>query len=327
MGSVTLKPIPSEPSRYITFKKDKLIFNGGGLLTFGLPTLIFIVILIIAGNQANSPGLLILFVLIFIVMIFGFGLKIKVENCTVYEKIPENEYDVLFDKYSKELKRVKKKNKLLVELFEKEKKIIDTELKNNYESLSKNIYLSKLKPSESVIKINTNNSRGRLELMFLEKLYSVFGNQIIVDCLPNFEGVKYRPDFVIISKNSGLIIDVEIDEPYSVEQGIPIHHDRSNDNDRNNFFTSLNWVVIRFSEKQIATQLNECCDLITKTIQAIENKTTVFTSDLNPDKSWTYEQALIMSNTNYRNEYLPENMKVKIKFNNSKNEDFDELPF
>jgi very-short-patch-repair endonuclease len=60
----------------------------------------------------------------------------------------------------------------------------------------------------------------------------------------------YSADFILVH-SSGLSIDIEIDEPYVGNTKAP-HHciDQGKDDIRNQFFTSNNWVVIRFSEKQ-----------------------------------------------------------------------------
>ncbi|MEJ7683815.1 MAG: DUF559 domain-containing protein [Segetibacter sp.] len=72
----------------------------------------------------------------------------------------------------------------------------------------------------------------------------------------------YIPDFIFEHPNSNLVIDIEIDEPYS-SQRKPIHTlENTHDEKRNKYFTEKNWIVIRFSEEQIVTNPYSCCQEI-----------------------------------------------------------------
>ncbi len=171
--------------------------------------------------------------------------------------------------------------------------------------------------------------KGRMELFFLEKLHDYFGERISIDVIPNKQKNSYQPDYLLICEKTDFHLAIEIDEPYSVENGKPIHHDRSNDKKRNVFFEKINWGIIRFSEKQIVENHNECCSFINDVLQCIQNKQRIFSHKVKPDRKWSYEESLIMSNNNYRNTYLPNNMKVVIR-DKSNDNDIDEefiLPF
>jgi very-short-patch-repair endonuclease len=120
----------------------------------------------------------------------------------------------------------------------------------------------------------------------------------------------YSADFLIVH-TSGLSIDIEIDEPYVGNTKEP-HHciDQRKDNVRNQFFTQNNWVVIRFSEKQVVKYPYRCCKVIAQVIARVSGDFT-FLSQLNnvpslpPEPMWTIKQAKNWAKDNYRKTYLP----------------------
>ena len=82
----------------------------------------------------------------------------------------------------------------------------------------------------------------------------------------------YYPD-IVISDGNGFLMDVEIDEAYSLDTKEPIHYldfqyengDRkriSIDDARNKSFTDSGWIVLRFSETQVMKYPNECAEII-----------------------------------------------------------------
>ena len=143
--------------------------------------------------------------------------------------------------------------------------------------------------------------------------------QIIKRVFPNIvQGVAfhnpkfphpYSADFLIVH-TSGLSIDIEIDEPYVGNTKEP-HHciDQRKDNIRNQFFTNNNWVVIRFSEKQVVKYPYRCCKVIAQVIAKVSGDFT-FLSQLNnvpslpPEPMWTIKQAKKWASVNYRKTYL-----------------------
>lgn len=69
---------------------------------------------------------------------------------------------------------------------------------------------------------------------------------------------SYAPD-LIIHNGCSSPIDLEIDEPYELRTKKEIHYIGCGDEGRNNFFTSNNWFVLRFSENQIKRVFNKEC--------------------------------------------------------------------
>lgn len=79
------------------------------------------------------------------------------------------------------------------------------------------------------------------------------------------EKPTYVPDFIFQHSKSSLVIDIEIDEPYTSNN--PIHY-LGNEHDirRNEYFTENGWVVIRFSEEQVKNDPEGCCSEIASII-------------------------------------------------------------
>lgn len=120
----------------------------------------------------------------------------------------------------------------------------------------------------------------------------------------------YSADFIIVHTN-GLSIDIEIDEPYVGNTKAP-HHciDQGKDNRRNQFFTNNNWVVIRFSEKQVVKYPYGCCKVIAQVIAKVSGDYTYISQlhsvpSLPLEPMWTIKQAKKWASVNYRRTYLP----------------------
>jgi hypothetical protein len=114
----------------------------------------------------------------------------------------------------------------------------------------------------------------------------------------------YYPDVAIIDTDNSIFIDIEIDEPYTYLEKLPIHYIGS-DKDRDEFFQSIGWTVLRFSEQQIVKQPNEVIDFITAVYYSLHDGIEIDgTSSLAADNRWSEEQSSILANLNYRDTYL-----------------------
>lgn len=121
----------------------------------------------------------------------------------------------------------------------------------------------------------------------------------------------YYPDILLVHNN--IYINIEIDEPYTYEDGKPIHYAVKNldgkyiseDEDRNTFFTYEGYEVIRLTEEQIVTKTIDCINLIKKVIYKLEKKIIKIKvpSDFIVQK-WTKKEANIMATNRYRDNYI-----------------------
>ena len=81
---------------------------------------------------------------------------------------------------------------------------------------------------------------------------------------------SYTPDFIY--RNEEIFIDIEIDEPYTLEERKPIHYEFNDDN-RDNFFLDINWAIVRFSERQIVNEPHNCIETIKSVLSIMEGET------------------------------------------------------
>jgi len=126
--------------------------------------------------------------------------------------------------------------------------------------------------------------------------------------IPNYRK-PYEPDMVLFDKQLNLYIDVEIDEPYDGFYRYPTHNYRAEDdfkqdNIRDLFFTESGWVVIRFTEKQVHQQPNECIDYIKNVINSIYNNEFSKIPKCELENQWNENQCTQWQLNNYREKYL-----------------------
>ena len=155
--------------------------------------------------------------------------------------------------------------------------------------------------------------RGYTEAGFERKLraalddfmnYRVLGDVCI---LPVEDAHPYEPDIAIIEKEHhlGIRIDIEIDEPYTGYEQKAIHFIGCGDEYRDANMCNLGWIVIRFSEKQVYTEVDKCIGYIKHILSIIDNELPHSNFVLpQADKRWTSTEAVIMAARGYRESYL-----------------------
>jgi len=126
--------------------------------------------------------------------------------------------------------------------------------------------------------------------------------------IPNFNK-PYEPDIVLFDKNLNLYIDIEIDEPYDGYFRYPTHcinieEDDKQDNIRDLFFTESGWIVIRFTEKQVHCQANDCICYIKNVINSIYNQDFINDTKCENENQWDYNQCIQWQKIFYREKYL-----------------------
>lgn len=152
----------------------------------------------------------------------------------------------------------------------------------------KNLLLNERPLIFSNLKINLDKSlkKGASENFFYLVLNNFFSGKVYVNTIFKF----YFPDFILVKDN--LIINVEIDEPYSFEKKEPIHFNDV-DLNRNLFFKENGICTIRFSELQILDEPLLCIDFINSVIKSCTELIKIdnfYYRELYKDK-WTYEEA------------------------------------
>ncbi len=156
--------------------------------------------------------------------------------------------------------------------------------------------------------------RGFSEIQFEHSLLRRFIGTIgsgkrLGDPTDNF---AYTPDIVYESRKIG--IDIEIDEPYVFASKEPIHYCEPDggghkDSDRNAYFTSAGWIVIRFSEQQVIETPNECILVVEYVIRVLEDGEFDSAKCLHKIANdighnlWTKRDAQLMAASNYRKKH------------------------
>ncbi len=159
--------------------------------------------------------------------------------------------------------------------------------------------------------------RGYMEESFERKLkqslpldcnYQVLGDVILCTA---FSIRPYEPDIAIVEKNynKGLRIDIEIDEPYSAIDRKPIHYIGCGDDYRDRVFNHFGWLVIRFSERQVFLEPDECISYIQRIMSVADDSfiRNVPMAEPTPEKRWTETEANVMIAEKFRENLLNHN--------------------
>ena len=148
--------------------------------------------------------------------------------------------------------------------------------------------------------------KGRLDDYFANELM-LAGYEVVENVKIPVGNTFYYPDVLV--KMGNLYIDIEIDEPYSMDNGEPIHYmddcDDSVDFDRDFYFNDLGYEVIRFAEESVALHLKACVEYIAEVVNAIKagKEASFYNADI-VVKRWDKEDAEAMSKKGYRSVYL-----------------------
>ena len=218
------------------------------------------------------------------------------------------------------------KNNLRKELVAIEQKlssreyIIKAKSSKNTKAKLSNLLVDSLASRENIynFKIDDSANKGLSESYFLSYLQKWFAYpwRIIEHC--QFQGERYTPtaDFILINDDLKLGIDLEIDEPYTLKESMPIHlvEDRKYII-RDKFFLRLGYIVIRFAEYQIAKYPDYCCLHIVRVLNQFLDRDMKLSvpplTEIQPLKSqdwrvktWTQRESQIMAANKIRDSYL-----------------------
>lgn len=139
--------------------------------------------------------------------------------------------------------------------------------------------------------------------------------------LINDSDLYYEPDIAIVHQGSPHVhIDIEIDEPYSVNNE-PIHYiECDNEQKRNNYFVDHGWIVIRFSERQITLCPKGCLKVVEDVLTSIDSsylpEDVSQNEQIVPESHWSLEEARQMIATDERSKYLGIDLTQKSVSNN-----------
>jgi len=169
------------------------------------------------------------------------------------------------------------------------------------------IFKEEVAPASRVIEI-TPSKKGKSEPYFLKSLLRRFEDQVKVDVAPE-DTPYYFPDFTFICRETGVHIDIEVDEPYAFRYNQPIHTSESLSDDTrdDSFLDDQNWCIIRLTEKQVMTQTEQCLDLIESVVDIIRHKDIRHNIKFNliQERKWTTEEAIEKALRKERDDYFP----------------------
>ncbi len=122
----------------------------------------------------------------------------------------------------------------------------------------------------------------------------------------------YYPDILFVYKDC-FFVDIEIDEPYSGNDGSPIHYidndsrwPESIDYNRNSFVRNEGFEIVRFSEEQIFLHPDECCRyIIDFCAKSLYKHSDYQSSNEFMVKKWTKDEASKMAYQHFRKTYVP----------------------
>ena len=212
----------------------------------------------------------------------------------------KNQYKVALSFYREERDRYEKLKSL--------RTTIEKYVREEEAEMAKVLVLHKLYRYKEVILINSDSSNvkeGVSEKQFLIQLAKAFNDKLLVLKGIKTRGVSrtYYPDFIYYDNIRQIYIDIEIDEPYDLLEGNPIHYIGA-DEKRNLFFNSINWCVLRFSEWQVVKQPESCVKTISSIVEFLEGKIPNAMNYVRRDKHWNEEEAAQMMKEGYRESYL-----------------------
>ncbi|MDV3002564.1 MAG: hypothetical protein N5P05_004219 (plasmid) [Chroococcopsis gigantea SAG 12.99] len=224
------------------------------------------------------------------------GLALAAGAFAGYEEA--NEYNRV--KYPQEKKTYENKRRKY------EKDLRDFEI--NKPELSKRAVIDALRDTETYDGVGGNAKKGPSEDFFYPYLRARFGDKIKRSVkVVLYQDFPYVTDFTYHDLAKNLHIDIEIDEPYTLRDKLPIHSKYCNkESVRNAHFNSRGWVVVRFAEEQVVKQPQECCDLIAAIAEKLSGGYVEFpTNRVRAVPRWDDLDAQDMADTDYRLTYLP----------------------
>ena len=329
LQSIRMQKMPSEPPKLKPFFRDKGIKNIFGIISLTIIFNIFsfvLLVLIACFTPLYGHGSILLNIQIFInIFWFIFIIHIEIKRKRM-SKIYSAEYDLyLNQKKEYEEKQeyyrshnIVKSNNRIDENIEYQLEVLAKEHKKKLEAMNsedfkinfrRGLFNDKIKhntiyPNASFFK--ESDFTGKSESFFFDFIKNDFTGKIFND--KTFRDTPYKPDILIHDSYNNIIINIEIDEPYSIISGEPIHFQDA-DTNRNSYFLSKGWFIIRFAEEQIVKQPEICRTLVIDVYKAIlysdYNKIIEKKFDYPPIVTqWSKQEAINMYSRRFRDSYL-----------------------
>jgi len=236
-----------------------------------------------------------------------------IEDITILKHI-ESKYIYPIILFPNNLKRQLNK-KLKEESFIPKEVMVD--LIMNDINVCSTLWKSLCKTVDKIVKDDRHLQHGDYEYDIYIDLKYEFPNSVYRE----YRKGKYQPD-IIINLNNEIFIDIEIDEPYTADTYNPIHYIGSADEERNAYFVSNNWTVVRFAHEQLIRNGNyhHCVNIIVAIVQFLKTGETshllpIFSlrRSLKEVPRWTKEESEKMAELDLRQWGYVWNIEEEIK--------------
>ncbi len=346
------KPEPAKPTREKAPPKPTLELSGSGgaWIVVGLGLLFIIVSISLKNPPIGSILIGMGFTIVGILIIYStatsnnkkedeYNQKLKQypKSLSLFEsgyKIELENYNRLLEKNEAEyLNMLKHYNEIEIPLYSKQLEIYDNQAKHirsetsilthrkaKLQEFLSDVTKPGIHPADKKIKKGVSEMSFFVKLKFPSLTPTEWSRSYHRNYTIHFSntGKLYLPDITYYDPESGLCIDIEIDEPYIGSTGEPIHYSGSIDDERDNFFLNNGWIIIRFAEEQVANHPELCINMIKKVI----NEYTEFNNQSGnitgpkPIKRWTKEEAHKMAFKRVRNNYLKTTLIEKLEYEN-----------
>ena len=223
--------------------------------------------------------------------------KEELKDLALQEK---NRFDMAMEEYSQALHQYEEDLKYYKKAMKKRKSIM---------RLSIPAYLSwrlrsSFSQSNDYSVTDDPPKKGRSEDTLFSCLMRSIPSKVHIDTVVS----GYYPD-IMVATNNNVFIDIEIDEPYEMDSKKEIHYIGCEDATRDSRIANRNWIVLRFSEKQIMTDCTACSILIENLIKMVEEGSLKALDEILSirasieDDRWRKEDARMMAINNYRKSY------------------------
>lgn len=206
---------------------------------------------------------------------------------------------------------MKKTFPILIQNFHKElERINSPEYILNYRLNAVHDFFDKVTTPHKNEQNNESVKIGKCETSFANFLLENFPDNIFTDLKLRINNTDkyYTPDVVYWNKKKGdLLVDIEIDEPYDLQTGVPIHY-LGIDDMRNNFFCDNGWVVIRFTEEQVVKESEKCLTFLNDVISLLNSHKTLShraydQTEIVKQQMWSKDEAHMLAYRKYRDTY------------------------
>ena len=306
----TVPSIPEIPTEKTEFYKTR---NWGCLIPFIIVAFLFTLPAFFISPKDPGLGIIVAILWIPFVLLMAHKMNVgKLESKIRTRRLTQPEIKQLEqeaqEKYQKDLKAYRKlreeyENKELefTQRLNSQAALLDKYAKLIVPTIFKRCLLNNLKIEDCLMRPQRGASEDKLFYALMKEFPSYIKMDKSLDA--------YSPDLVL-HNGCSCPIDLEIDEPYEYKTKKEIHYIGCGDEERNNYFLSNNWFVLRFTENQIKNHFTECIDIVKALVHFIEWGDTSKLYEVErtiaqiQEPRWTKEKSRMLAIENYRDNQL-----------------------